>query len=142
VPASFGHRPRSGSLADEWSEVLGLIGERLGNGTAGLLNGSVPSETASDTVTIELPAGAVMQRQMCQTNGRREQIAQVLSDYLGRSVRLELRTAASETPDQQANAPSSTQRRYELLGDPAVKTVLAELRATVTNIEETSSPAT
>jgi len=97
APASFGPQPRSGSLAEKWPEVLGLIGERLGNGTAGLLNGSVPSETASGTVTIELPAGAAMQKQMCQTNGRSEQIAQVLGDYLGRNVRLELRLVESDS---------------------------------------------
>jgi DNA polymerase-3 subunit gamma/tau len=134
-----GERSTSGHVADNWPAVLDLIGKRLGNGTVGLLNGSVPSETGTDTVTLELPAGAKLAKQMCETNGRTEQIAQIVSEHLGRTVRLELRLAKSDAPEAQANAPSSTQRRYELLGDPAVKTVIAELRATVTGIEETPS---
>jgi hypothetical protein len=64
-----------------------------------------------------------------------------LSEQLGQTVRIkfEVATAVADTAasnDAEAGAPG----RYKLLNDPAVKTVLVGLDATVTGIEENDGP--
>jgi hypothetical protein len=76
------------NLAESWPEVLAMMTGKLGNGTASLLSGSTPRELKDNTLTIEFPAGARIQKQMCEGNGRAEQIAAVLSEHLGTSVRI------------------------------------------------------
>ena len=130
--------PVCDDLVGRWPEILAAIAERLGNGTVGLLNGATPKGLTRDTVTIEFPAAAKIRKDMCEGNGRSEQIASVLSDCLGQSVRVTFSLAEGEADEPSAEPKSSTQRRYEILNDPAVKTVIVGLDATVTGIEETS----
>jgi hypothetical protein len=77
---------------------------------------------------------------MCESNGRSDQIASALSEHLGQPVRIKFTVAATsqaQPDDPQSSAPG----RYKLLNDPAVKTVLVGLDATVTGIEEDSGTA-
>ncbi len=129
--------PALDQLIESWPEVLASLSETLGKGTVGLLDGSKPKTMDGDALTVEFPATAKMQCQMCQNNGRSEQIASALSGYLGRTVslRFELGTQSAEK-SAGGRSHITAQERYELLSDPAVKTVLVELDATVTNIEE------
>jgi hypothetical protein len=68
-----------------------------------------------------------------------EQIQAVLAEQLSTPIRLKFETAAGEQPQTESGesqpAPGS-QKRNELLSDPAVKTVLMGLDATITGIEE------
>jgi hypothetical protein len=114
-----------------------MIGARLGSGTAGLLGGSIPQELRGDTLIVGFPARCRVQKQMCESNGRVEQIASVLSERWGKPVRMKFEMIA-ETQAEEAEGParSATQRRYEILNDPGVKTLLAVLDATITRIEE------
>jgi len=136
APATTGG-PAPAELAESWSEVLASLSDTLGKGTVGLLDGSRPKALDGDVLTIEFPTTAKMQCQMCQNNGRSEQIASALSGYLGRtvSVQFELGTGA-EPARNTGRSHVTSQERYEILTDPAVRTVLVELDATVTNIEE------
>ncbi len=90
-------------------------------------------------LTLEFGASAQMQKRMCESNGRMEQIQALLCEQFSTPVRLKFETAAEQqteaVPD--ANQPkTSSQRRNELINDPAVKTVLMGLDATITGIEE------
>jgi hypothetical protein len=80
-----------------------------------------------------------MQKKMCERNGRMEQIQALLGEQLSMPVRLKFETAAHEPPPIEAgvNQPvPGSQKRNELVNDPAVKTVLMGLDATITGIEE------
>jgi DNA polymerase-3 subunit gamma/tau len=127
-----------GNLVESWPEILAGIGARLGNGTVSLLNGSTPRALRGDTLTIEFPATGRIQKQMCESNGRAEQIAAVLSEHLGTSVRIkfELAGAPAGETDGREEAKPNGQKRYEILNDPAVKSILVGLEATITKIEE------
>jgi DNA polymerase-3 subunit gamma/tau len=128
----------AGNLAESWPEILAGIGAKLGNGTASLLNGSTPRELREDTLTIEFPPTGRIQKQMCESNGRAEQIAAALSEHLGTSVRIKFELAdapAGETDSREKSKPNG-QKRYEILNDPAVKNILVGLEATITKIEE------
>ena len=127
------------NLAEAWPEVLATIAGKLGNGTASLLNGSSPRELKDNVLTLEFPVGARIQKQMCESNGRAEQIAAVLSEHLGTPVRIKFELAAESqvegTNDRTKPKPNG-QKRYEILNDPAVKNILVGLDATITGIEE------
>ncbi len=123
------------SLAADWGDILATMATKVGNGTAALLNGSVPGQFEGDTLTIGFPTASRME--MCQSNGRGEQIASALSEHFGRPVRIRFEVVAeSPAAGAHASTKSATQKRYEILNDPGVKTLLAGLDATITGIEE------
>ncbi len=130
------NRPAS-DPAQMWSEILSLAGQRLKPATAMLLTNSTLTSVEGDVLTVEFPATAKPQKEMCESNGRLEQITSVVNEYLGRSVRIKFAVAASAPATERENpAKPPSQRRHEILNDPAVRTVLTELEATITSIEE------
>ena len=80
-----------------------------------------------------------MQKKMCESNSRAAQIQSLLSEHCGTDIRLKFETAADEQTQTAPapNQPKTTgQRRNELINDPAVRTVLMGLDATITGIDE------
>ncbi len=137
VSADAAPGPAPANLAESWPDILAALAETLGMGTISLLNGSTPKALAENVLTLEFPATGKMQKQMCEGNGRSEQIATALSDYLGQSLRIQFVLAAAPAGETTAsNGKSGRPTRYDLLSDPAVKTILVGLDATVTGIEE------
>jgi hypothetical protein len=126
------------NLTESWPEILTMIGAQLGNGTVSLLNKSTLRGQQGDTLVIQFPPGGKVQKQMCESNGRAEQIAAALSEHLGTSVRIKFELAdapAAGTNSREKPKPNG-QKRYEILNDPAVKSILVGLEATITKIEE------
>ncbi|MCU0915432.1 MAG: DNA polymerase III subunit gamma/tau [Planctomycetes bacterium] len=127
-------------LVESWPEILESIGARLGVATASLMNGSTPGALKGDTLIVNFPTRARVQKEMCESGGRREQIASVLSEHLGRSIRIKFEMMAepqvSAGGETNGGEKPNGQTRRELLNDPAVKTVLLGLDATITGIEE------
>ena len=110
---------------------------RLSPATGSLLTGSSPGTLDGDVLAIQFPPTGKIQKEMCESNGRSDQIASALSEHLGRSVRVKFELAAGAPNGTPADSPKSgSQSRYDLLNDPAVKTILVEFDATVTGIEE------
>jgi len=127
------------SIRDNWQSLLGVITTKLGPGTGGLLSSAVPARFEDGVLTLEFGASAQMQKRMCESNGRIEQIQTLLGEQFSTPVRLKFETAAEKqtqaAPDV-SRPKTSGQRRNELVNDPAVKTVLMGLDATITRIEE------
>ena len=122
---------------ESWPEVLAMIGPSLGNGTAGLLSGTVAYPLKDDTLTIEFSSAGKVQKGMCEAKERAERIASALSEHFGRSIRIKYQIAAEPHANGTTNGGRPNgQKRYEILNDPAVKTVLTGLDATITGIEE------
>jgi hypothetical protein len=123
-------------IQENWDATLDGLASTLGPGTVGLLHRALPAGLNGSVLTIQFESVAKVQKEMCESNGRKEQIQQALSSALGASIELEFCVA-----DPDANAPAADhqtlkRKRQDLLNDPAVKTVLMGLNATVTNIEE------
>ncbi len=124
-------------LVQSWPEVLATIGTKLGNGTLGLLTGSTPRELKNNVLVIEFPPTGGVQKHLCESNGRSDQIASVLSEYLGGTVRVKFELAQAPSGDEvDGAAKPAPQKRYEIINDPAVKIVLLGLDATITGIEQ------
>jgi DNA polymerase-3 subunit gamma/tau len=109
---------------------------KLPPGTAGLLNKAIPSQLENNTLTITFPPENHINKKMCQETGRAQQIQTVLSEALGISITLKFELASDENSGDAKDTKSLTERKNEMVNDPAVKTVLMELNATVTGIEE------
>jgi len=126
-------------IQNNWQSLLGVITTKLGPGTGGLLSSAVPTRLENGVLTLEFGASAQMQRRMCESNGRIEQIQALLGEQFSTPVKLKFETAAEKqtqaAPDV-SRPKTSGQRRNELINDPAVKAVLLGLDATVTRIEE------
>jgi DNA polymerase-3 subunit gamma/tau len=123
-------------LVEGWPDIIELLRAKLGNGTASLMNGSTPRELKDNTLFIDFPPTGGMQKHMCESNGRADQIATVLSEHLGRTIRIKFDLAASSAEGAGNTARPGVQRRYEIANDPAVKIVLVGLDATITGIED------
>ncbi len=136
-PAVAANPVEADALMESWPEVLAMIGPSLGNGTAGLLSGTAAYRLKDDVLTIEFPATGRVQKGMCEGKERAERIALAISEHFGRSIRIKYQIATEPQVGETSNpARPNGQRRYEILNDPAVKTVLTGLDATITGIEE------
>jgi len=127
------------SIQDNWHSLLGVISTKLGPSTCGLLSSAVPAQFEDGVLTLEFGASARMQKRMCESNGRTGQIQALLSEQLSTPVRLKFETAVDEQVQGKPipkQPKTSSRRRNELINDPAVKTVLLGLDATITGIEE------
>jgi len=127
------------SIRDNWQSILRLITTRLGPGTGGLLSSAVPARFEDGVLTLEFGPSAQVQRRMCEGNGRLELIQTLLSEQFSTPVTLKLKMGAEEQTAARpvvAKPRTSSRKRNELINDPAVKTVLLGLDATITNVEE------
>ena len=132
-------RTDSQSIQDRWQDILGALAAKLGNGTASLLNSATPTRFRDGVLTLEFDASARMQKQMCESNHRTEQIRSVLAEQLGVPVSLKFELAGGDKVQAEPStrrAKTSSQRKNEIVSDPAVKTVLMGLDASITRIEE------
>lgn len=104
-----------------------------------MLNSARPRQFEDGVLTLEFAGSAKVQKKMCESNGRAEQIESLLSELLATPTRLKLEVA----DDQQSAVDTGvrppgvmSRKKNEIINDPAVKTVLTGLDATITNIEE------
>jgi len=126
-------------MKDRWQNTLSLISTKLGPGTGGLLSCAEPSRFENGTLVLEFGASDGVKKSMCERNGRPEQIEALLSEEFSGSIRVKFEVAANVQTKAESKADrqkTGSQRRNELLNDPAVKTILMGLDATITGIEE------
>ncbi|MHC4122029.1 MAG: hypothetical protein ACYSSI_00515, partial [Planctomycetota bacterium] len=125
------------ALKDNWEKVLEIITGKASTGCKGILSNATPSKLENGVLTLVF--ADKMLRKMCESNGRLTKIEEVFGEVLGKSIRLKLETGKPE--DKQKNIvdekeKTSSQKRNEIINDPAVRTLLTELNATIANIEE------
>jgi DNA polymerase-3 subunit gamma/tau len=121
------------SIKNRWPSILKL----LGPGTGGLLSSAVPARFEDGVLTLKF--GTSAKAQIFERSGRIKQIEALLSEEFSKPVRIKFETDAGEqTQSESSTTPPKTgsQKRNEIINDPAVKTVLMGLDATITNIEE------
>ena len=137
--SQFKEPAEPGSIESNWPEILTVINRKAGNGTSSLLQRAVVTNFEGDVLTITFDASAKIQKKMCESNGRCKQIEEAVSEYLGRKIELKIELGKEEltaTGRNAVNPNSIKQKENEIVNDPAVRTVLTELGATVTGIEQ------
>lgn len=127
------------SVKNNWQNVLKAVAAKSGSGTAGFLSSAVPSRFEDGILTLTFPASGEMLKKIFESNGRRGQIESLLSEHFKSPVQLRFETAVGEHTQAESAASQpkiGSQRKDEIINDPAVKTVLLGLDATITGIEE------
>ncbi len=126
------------SIRKCWGHILEATAARLGNSTAGLLSSAQPESFEGSVLTLSFGASGRIQKQLCGQNSRLEKIQSVVSEYLAQPVILKLTMAEKGSADEQGRTEQKTQsqKQNELINDPAVRTVVMGLDATITGIEE------
>jgi DNA polymerase-3 subunit gamma/tau len=127
------------SIQDNWTNLLQDIAKNLGPSTSGLLSSAKPSHFTGDVLTLEFPPSSKMQKMMCESKDRKEQIRSFFSEEFSTDIEIKFAFGQEEKtkPEStEAETKGFSQRRNELMNDPAVKTVLLGLDATITGIEE------
>ena len=80
-----------------------------------------------------------MQKTMCEGSDRTKQIQTFFNEEFSKSVKIQFVLSADENPDggnENNSQKNTSQKRNEIMNDPAVKTILLGLDATITSIEE------
>jgi len=98
-----------------------------------------PVRFEGGVLTITLGAGGETKKRMCESNGKKEQLESIIGNCCGISVKLKFDAAANgqvKTEPAAEKSKTGGVRKNELINDPAVKTVLMELDATITGIED------
>ncbi len=121
------------SIKNDWPKVLRIISEKLGPSIGGLLSSVQPTRFEDGLLTLTFDASGQMHKRMCESNGRIDTIQSLLTEQFSTPVKLKLELAT----DQESQQPKTdTQKKDKIANDPAVKTVLLGLDATITGIEE------
>jgi len=126
-------------IKGRWQGILSLVSAKLGPGTGSLLGCAEPSRFENGTLVLEFDASDKGKADICASNGRREQVEVLLSEEFSTPIRVKFEVAGGSQTKAESKAEqqkTGTQRRNELLNDPAVKTVLMGLDATITGVEE------
>jgi len=127
------------SIKENWPKLLALIAEKLGPGTRVLFNSAEPVAFDNSILTVSFAASAQVSKQMLERNGRIKEIGAVLGDYCRAPVRLKFEMHQTQSDEVEASdAVTPGRKKNELINDPAVRTVLLGLDATVTGIREDS----
>ena len=130
-------------LKDNWNQLLDNISEQLGKPTLGLLKLAKPVSFESGNLTVEFKPADKMSMDLCKSNDRAENILRAfkaLSEQFRHIYFATEKDAASDKPkassEQKEQQPqkSGAQLKNGLINDPAVKAVLMEFEATVTDI--------
>ena len=127
------------SIKHKWQDILSLVGSKLAPGTGSLLGCAAPNRLENATLVLQFDPSDKGKADICSSNGRREQIEALLSEEFSAPMRVKFEIAGGAQTKAELKADlqkTGSQRRNELLNDPAVKAVLMGLDATITGIEE------
>lgn len=119
------------SIKNAWQELCA----QLGNSTAGLLSTAAPTRFENGVLTVTFPASAEITKKIFESNGRAAQLEELLSKRLAQKISVALAIADGQ---KEQTRPQKTvgRKKSDLLDNPAVRTVLTELNATVIKIEQ------
>ncbi len=121
------------SIQQNFQQIVNLVAAKLGNGNAAILASARPAELENGRLTLAFPASCEMHKKMCESNGRLEQIQGLLSKSAQHDITINLVLADLDDADR---PKTKSQKQNEIINDPAVKTVVMGLDATITAIEE------
>lgn len=122
-------------IRNNWRQILASV-KGKNAGTGGFLDAAEPADWHDNILTVSFPQSAGFARQMCEN--RAEQIETLLSEAIGVETKVQFESSAEQADETEGRgrAGKNKKKRDEALSDPAVKTVLSGLNATVVEIDE------
>ena len=127
-------------IKSNWQTILKKIEGDAANIAAKLIN-AVPQSLSDDgTLTLAFPPSAAMAKALCENGSTAPQIQPLLSRILGSPVKVRFTIGKIESNGEaDTKKPRKTGRLSqkevnEIISDPAVKTLLTDLDASVTDV--------
>lgn len=122
-------------IRSNWQAILESV-KAKNAATGGFLDAAEPVDWRDNVLTLSFPQSAGFARHMCEN--RAEQVESLLSEAIGTETKVQLESSAAQADKTQATgrAQADRKKRDEALNDPAVRTLLSGLNATVTGIDK------
>ena len=122
-------------IRSNWQSILESV-KGKNTATGGFLDSAEPVNWEDNELTLIFPQSAGFAKQMSEK--RKGQIEQLLSDAIGLEIKVRIETVALQADEAQASGEAQSDRKNQdqALSDPAVRTVLSGLNATVTGIDK------
>jgi DNA polymerase-3 subunit gamma/tau len=123
-------------IRTNWQAILASVkGKNVATG--GFLDAAEPADWHNNVLTVSFPQSAGFARQMCEN--REEQIETLLSEAIGTETKVQFESSPDQADISQARQETTAankKKKDEALNDPAVRTLLSGLNATVTGIDK------
>jgi chromosomal replication initiation ATPase DnaA len=122
-------------ITSNWRAILASV-KGKNTATGGFLDSAEPVDWRDNVLTLSFPQSAGFARHMCKD--RAEQVESLLSEAIGTRIKVQFESSAAQSDETQATgqAKADRKKRDEALNDPAVRTLLSGLNATVTGIDK------
>ncbi len=120
-------------IKTNWQSILASVKGKNAS-TGGFLDSAEPACWRDSVLTLSFPQSAGFAKQMCEK--RKGQIEQLLSEAIGAEIKVQFESSPDQSQGQRTITAANKKKRDEALNDPAVKTLLSGLNATVTEIDK------
>jgi len=125
-------------IRKNWDDIVALISHQAGGASAGLLASAEPVSFDDGLMKIKFNQAGEVSKKLFESNGRSKKAEEVLTEQFGRKISIRITTdTGGQQQDSEGEQPRKTtsQKRDEIANEPAVKMMLMELGATITNIQ-------
>ena len=132
-------KPEIESIKNNWQQIIAHIGAHASNHTAAALSSATPGSFEDGVLTLSFAPTAAMAMQLCQANGKKERLQSMLTNIIGTPLKVEFELSGADGQSKKARskgAKISRQRVNEIIDDPAVKSLVTELDAKITEVQE------
>jgi len=130
-------------IKQNWNKIVEFVRSNANGRIAELLKKAVPLKLSNDTLSLGFDVSEEFSKNLCQSNGKQEQIETALSGAVGAKIKTAFETIKKEGQPQQkakpAGAKTSKKTIDEAANTPAVRTILSELDANILDVKEENS---
>jgi hypothetical protein len=130
------------SLKQNWLTLLQMSSDKIGGAACALLEKASPEKLEKNEMTICFPKSAESSKKMCELPKRKKDMQDWLSELLGTVIKVNFdifqEQNACEMKDQAKPSAekSISEKKNDIMNDPAVKAVLLGLDATIMGFGE------
>ncbi|MGB8226879.1 MAG: DNA polymerase III subunit gamma/tau [Sedimentisphaerales bacterium] len=127
-------------IKQQWDKIVEFVKTNANGRVAELLKKAVPLRLNSGTLSLGFDVSEEFSMNLCQSNGKQEQIESALSGAVGIKIKTTFETIKKEGKAEQkpkpAGAKTSKKTIDEAANTPAVRTILSELDANILDVKE------
>jgi 5-hydroxyisourate hydrolase-like protein (transthyretin family) len=127
-------------IKQNWDKIVEFVKTNANGRIAELLKKAVPLRLNNGTLSLGFDASEEFSMNLCQSNGKQEQIESALSDSVGIKIKTAFETIKKDGKTEQkakpAGAKTSKKTIDEAARTPAIRTILSGLDANILDVKE------
>jgi DNA polymerase-3 subunit gamma/tau len=132
-------------IKQNWDKIVEFVRSNANGRIAELLKKAVPLRFNGGTLSLGFDVSEEFSMNLCQSNGKQEQIEAALSGAVGIKIKTAFETIKKDGKTEQkakpAGAKTSKKTIDEAARTPAIRTILSELDANILDVKEDSPDA-